>query len=167
MSAVVRVDSGPKGAFQPQVDLTVEPHEGLVRLQPRTPTTSAFVKHMVTMESRALPPSTGKWVLEVCDGFGGVSDTDSDVILELADHMQRVPCEDSDGHRWILKGKPPNQRAWSLRKKQTLYKELRVIFKVGPTSAQHTATTTVLLTWPCLLEPGCIGALSLFMASCV
>ena len=131
------VDPGTNGPPQGQVQLVVEPHEGLVRLQPKTDTTGAFIKHTVTMESIALPPSTGIWVLEFANGFGAVSDTESDVVLELEDILQRCLCSDSDGHRWILEGKVPNHKAWSLREKQCLYKELRVKFTVGPTSASH------------------------------
>ena len=147
MSEVAGVDPGSNGPPQGQVQLTVEPHLGLVRLQPKTATTGAFIKHTVTMESIALPPSTGIWVLEFANGFGAVSDTESDVVLELEDLLQRCLCTDSDGHRWILEGKVPNLKAWSLREKQCLYKELSVKFTVGPTSASHT-TVAYLLSFP-------------------
>ena len=99
MSEAAGVDPGSNGPLQGQVQLTVEPHLGLVRLQPKTATTGAFIKHTVTMESIALPPSTGIWVLEFANGFGAVSDTESDVVLELEDLLQRCFCIDSDGHK--------------------------------------------------------------------
>ena len=96
----------------PKLDLSIEPHEGLVRLQQATALGPAALKHIVTMESKTLPPACGTWVLAFApDGFGAVSDTDSDVVLTLEDLFVRQLAKDEHGHGWILEGIPPNQTA--------------------------------------------------------
>ena len=139
MSSKSDARDGSAGASSSDLlQLQVFGHAGHVKLQQAVGNQQALVRHCITLETAELPHAADGWTLVFEKTFGAVCNTSSDVVIELDDLFKKQLCTDAKGHFFVVEQlQNMQQKVWSLREKQCMFKDVKVQFALGPTKAAH------------------------------